>query len=405
MTRSSIRWAVPVCVVAAVSLGGCAGTPRSSATSTAVASPRGTTVAIGVDLAFGWNPEATGAVLAGARLAVEEVAGRVGDIEVAIPDAVVYDDAVNGMMDPATGVANIRELLAEPTVTNEAGLLQCGPTPTNPALTLPDWGALELRSARPDDLAFVRITARDDVQPIAAAKFVRRELDLSRVYVIDDGEEFGAGVADSFVATLEKEGGTVVRRDQISAGSSGYDEAIRAVEALNPEVVFFGGVTMTGAPEIAQAAHAAGLDVPLIGVDGIFDGDASLVGSFLNLAGDDAADAYSLLGDAGDGYPARDKMHEKFQEDAGWAVTGYTCAQVILDGLARAAPTVQPGDLAGLRAAVREAVVDPTHTYDTGLGTFSFDENGDRTVLDVSVYRADLELGDWKYLTSVDAAR
>ncbi len=63
-----------------------------------------------------------------------------------------------------------------------------------------------------------------------------------------------------------------------------------AAKALNPESIYFGGVTATGGARILLAAAQVGLgDIPYVGPDGINDGSGATKDSFLNLAAAKAA--------------------------------------------------------------------------------------------------------------------
>ena len=74
-----------------------------------------------------------------------------------------------------------------------------------------------------------------------------------------------------------------------------------------------------------------------------------------------------------------------FNTDPGaYSAAGYACTQVFLQALAKVGAGVT--DLAALREAVRAYVATPSNTYDTALGTFSFDANGDTSQKIVSYY-------------------
>ena len=82
------------------------------------------------------------------------------------------------------------------------------------------------------------------------------------------------------------EGGTVVKHDAAPKTTQDYVSIMTAAKALNPESIYFGGVTATGGARILLAAQQAGLgDVPYVGPDGINDGSGETKDSFLNLGG------------------------------------------------------------------------------------------------------------------------
>ena len=76
------------------------------------------------------------------------------------------------------------------------------------------------------------------------------------VYIIDDTETFGKGVADAFEKEFVAEGGTVVKHDAAPKTTQDYVSIMTAAKALNPESIYFGGVTATGGARILLAAAA-----------------------------------------------------------------------------------------------------------------------------------------------------
>ena len=182
------------------------------------------------------------------------------------------------------------------------------------------------------------------------------------VYVIDDTETFGKGVADAFDAEFVKRGGTVVKHDAAPKTTQDYVSIMTAAKALNPESIYFGGVTATGGARILLAAQQAGLgDVPYVGPDGINDGSGETKDSFLNLAAAAAKNSYSTLAGIGD-FPGKAQFDTDYKAEygidaTGYAGMGYACAQVVIDALKRAGET-NPADMTALREAVRVAGTD-----------------------------------------------
>jgi branched-chain amino acid transport system substrate-binding protein len=365
---------------------------------------------------------ATQPMINGIKLALKDAEGKAGSYTIEIPDSAIFDDAVNGAHDPQTGARNMSSIVsdedflavvgplnssvakAQIPISNEAGLLQCSPANTNPGLTKPEYGADELRP-NPERINYVRVAATDDIQGPAAAQYLIDVLGKKSVYIIDDTETFGKGVADAFEAEFVKRGGTVVGHDGAPKTTTDYVPLLTAAKAKNPESIYFGGVTSTGGARILKAAVQAGLgDVPYVGPDGINDGSAETADSFLNLAGADAKNAYSTLAGIGD-FPGKAAFDEAYKAEYGIDATGYAgasyaCMQIVLDAIARASET-NPGDKAAAREAVRAAGTDPSHQYDTILGTVQFDANGDTNQKIISIYKFD-GAGDWQFDTQVD---
>ncbi|HET7473677.1 MAG TPA: branched-chain amino acid ABC transporter substrate-binding protein [Candidatus Limnocylindrales bacterium] len=368
---------------------------------------------------------ATQPVINGIQLAIKDAGGVAGNYKVEIPKSVIYDDAKDGAHDPQTGAQNMSAIVANQNViavigpqnssvakvqipiSNEAGLLQCSPANTNEGLTKPEFGAKDVRSKFPDRINYVRVVTTDDNQGPAAAKYILETLKKTKVYIIDDTETFGKGIADNFQKYLEANGGTTVARDGVPKSTTDYSAILTAAAAKSPEAIYFGGVTATGGARILKAAVAAGMkDVPFIGPDGIYDGSGATKDSFLNLAGDDATNAFATAAAVGD-YPGRAEFAAKYKaaygaDPTGYSATGYACAQVVLDAIKRAGD--QP-DLKTLREKVRAAAVDPSITYTSVIGSFKFDANGDTSQKIISFYGYDPATKDWVFKSQLDFAK
>jgi branched-chain amino acid transport system substrate-binding protein len=410
---------------------GASSTPAGSATgSGGAASPGDTskgTVNIAIELPLqGSELAASQPIINGVRLAVKQAGGAAGGYKIEVPDSVVFDDALNGAHDPQTGANNMTKVVGEPDVvavigplnssvakaqipiSNEGGVLQCSPANTNPDLTK-GAPAQQLRT-KPNN--YIRVVTTDDVQGPAAAQYIYDVIGKKSVYIIDDTETFGKGVADAFEAEFKKRGGTVVKHDAAPKTTQDYVSIMTAAKALNPESIYFGGVTATGGARILLAAAQVGLgDVPYVGPDGINDGSGETKDSFLNLAAAAAKNSYSTLAGIGD-FPGRaqfaaDYKTEYGQDPTGYAGTGYACAQVVLDAINRGGAT-NPADMTALREAVRAAGTATDATYKTIVGDITFDENGDTSQKIVSIYSVDPAgangKGDWKFETQVDYA-
>jgi branched-chain amino acid transport system substrate-binding protein len=360
----------------------------------------------------------------GIKLAVKDVGGVAGSYKVEIPNSAIFDDAKDGAHDPQTGAQNMQAIVAlenvmavigplnssvakvQIPISNEAGLLQCSPANTNEGLTKPEFGALDIRKAHPDKINYIRVVTTDDNQGPAAAKYILDVLKKKNVYIIDDTETFGKGIADNFQKYLEANGGKVVARDGVPKTTTDYSAILTAAKAKNPEAIYFGGVTATGGARILKGAIQAGLNVPYLGPDGIYDGSAATKDSFLNLTGDDAKNAIATAAAVGD-YPGRADFEAKFKAEygkspTGYAATAYACAQVVLDAIKRAG---EGANMKDLREKVRAAAVDTSVTYKTVIGDTKFDKNGDTSQKIISFYTYDPTAKDWTFKEQLDFAK
>jgi branched-chain amino acid transport system substrate-binding protein len=384
----------------------------------------GKTVKIGVDLPLSGGEAPNGEpTLNGIKLAVKQ-ANDAGGVNGYMIELSVQDDAVNGVHDPQQGAKNVTALAADPDViamvgpynsnvgiaevpvTNEAGLLQCSPANTNPGITKPDYGALDVRKAHPDKINYVRVATTDDIQGPAGAQYAYNDLGARNALIIDDTETFGKGVADEFEKEFKSLGGAIADRVGAPKSTTDYTSILTAAQSKNPDVVYFGGVTTTGGGTLRKQMAQAGMgDLPYVGPDGIVDGSGGTDGSFVNIAGTAAANAFGTIAaihDIPDPTAFSDAYKAEYSKDPGaYSAPAYGCTQIVLDAL----KNVTASDMAGLREAIR-AYVTGGNTFDTALGTVGFDANGDTTQHIISFYKTDLTAadgkGDWVFTKQQD---
>jgi branched-chain amino acid transport system substrate-binding protein len=368
----------------------------------------------------GSEKAASDPIINGIKLAVKDAGGAAGGYKIDIPQSVIKDDALNGVHDPQTGANNMTQLVAIPEVvgvigplnsnvaaaqipiSSAAGLAQCSPANTNTDLTKGE-PAKTLRGGKPNN--YIRVVTTDDVQGPAAAGYIFNDLAKKSVYIIDDTEIFGKGIADTFEAEFKELGGTVTKRDGAPRTTQDYLALMTQAASGNPEAIYFGGVTASGGARILKAAVQAGLgDIPFVGPDGINDGDEITKDSFLNLAGADAKNSYSTLAGIGT-FEGKEEFDAHYEDEygiaaTGYAAQGYACAQVFIDALGRAGGVAPAGDLAALREEMRKAITDTAHKYTTVQGEITFNAEGDTSQLIVSIYS--VAEGSWKFETQVD---
>jgi len=403
--------------VAAMAFSACSNTPAASG-----GASKGT-VYFAIELPQqGSEKAASDPIINGIKLAVKQAGGKAGGYTIEIPQSVIKDDALNGAHDAQTGANNMSQIVAEEKVvgvigplnssvakaqipiSNESGLSQCSPANTNPDLTK-GAPAAQLRKKANN---YIRVVTTDDVQGPAASQYIYDTLKKTSVYIIDDTETFGKGVADAFEKDFKARGGNVTKHDGAPKTTQDYVTIMTAAASGNPQAIYFGGVTATGGARILLAAAQAGLGaIPYVGPDGINDGSGATKNSFLNLAAEKAAHSYSTLAGIGT-FDGKAKFDTDYKTEYGISATGYAaqgfaCAQVFLDALGRAGAT-NPADMKALREAMRVAVTDTSHTYKTIQGNITFNADGDTSQKIVSIYSFDATAKDWKFETQVDYA-
>ena len=359
----------------------------------------------------------------GALLAIKE-ANAAGTVKGYTLEASVLDHAVNGQYDAQQGAKDMTTLISDTGVvavigpfnsavakvqipiSNEAGLLQCSPANTNPDLTKGDAGK-QLRAKNPDKINYVRVATTDDIQGPAVAQYAYNVLGLKNVAIIDDLSVYGKGIADAFAAEFTKLGGTVAGREGADPKTTDFLPILTKFKDLNPDSVFYGGVTANGGGLARKQMPQAGLgDLPYLGGDGIQDGNSQ--GSFLNIAGEAGANSFSSVAaihDIPDAKAFADKYQAEFKTAPGaYSASGYACAQIIIKAMADAAAK---GDVT--REAIRAGVTTGGTEFQTVLGPVKFDEVGDTSQKIISLYKTDLKAadgkGDWVFDKQIDYAQ
>ncbi len=398
-------------------------TPTPAASAPAASAPAaGIAVKIGIELPMTGGEAPNGVPTAnGVALALSKI--QVPGFTITIEQE---DDALNGTHDPPTGAANMQKLANDPSVlfvvgpynssvaqaeipvSNAAGLMQCSPANTNPGLTQ-TWGGVDpktLRPTNPDKIAYVRVATTDDLQGAAGADIAYNVAGKKSAYVADDTETYGKGIADVFATNFTKLGGTVVKRDGIPDKTTDFTSYVTALKGLNADYVYYGGVTTSGLGIFrSQMASQQLATIPFGGGDGIVDGSAATASSFLNVAGADGdANTYGTVAgphDIPNAAQFTSDYKAMFSADPGaYSAAAYACTQVFLQALKAVGTGVT--DMAALREAVRAYVATPANSYDSALGTFSFDANGDTSQKIVSYYAFDATTKAWKFLSQRD---
>ena len=394
----------------------CSSTPSSSG-----GGGGGTAIKVGIELPMTGGEAPNGVPTAnGVALALSQI--TVPGFTITINQ---QDDAVNGKHNADQGAKNMQTLAndaqvlfvvgpynssvaqAEIPVTNGAGLMQCSPANTAVELTKP-WGKAkptDLRPTNPDKIAYVRVAATDDIQGAGGADIAAHTLNAKNAYVLDDTQTYGKGVADAFETAFKVFGGTIAKRDGVPDTTTDFTSYVTTAKGLKPDVIFYGGVTTSGLGLFRKQMAQQGLQtIPMVGADGIVDGKAATASSFLNIAGDGDVNMSGTVAAVHD-IPNPDKFaadyKAKFNTDPGsYSAPGYACTQVFLQALKAVGTGVT--DLGQLREKIRAYVADPANKYDTVLGSFNFDKDGDTSQHVISYYQFDPTTKDWKFLKQRD---
>ena len=267
----------------------------------------------------------------------------------------------------------------------KAGISMVSPSNTYPGLTKPGKGeADEPGKYYPDGCkrSYFRVVPADDLQGKVAADWAK-ELGATKVYVLDDTEIYGKGVADVFNASAKANGMTVLAQDAAPGKSTDYKALAAKIKAAGPDLIYYGGITQNNAGQLWKDLRDAMPDVKLMGPDGIYEeafieaAGSAAEGTYLTFGGT-AADQYT-----GDAAKFRDEYKAKYGGELEvYTIYGYEAVNVVLSAI-ETASKAGAKDAAALRAGVLDALTK-TKDFKGVLGTWSFDENGDTSLITFS---------------------
>ena len=266
------------------------------------------------------------------------------------------------------------------------GMVMVSPANTYPGLTKAGKGeADEPDKYYPNGCTrnYFRVVAADDLQGLAGAKWAAK-LGAKNVYVLDDTELYGKGIADVFNKEAPGQGLTVLGRDGIDGKATDCKALAEKIKATNPDLVYFGGITQNNAGQLWRDLRDAMPNVKLMGPDGILE-DA-----WIQAAGEAAEGTYITFGGlpadklTGKGADFLKNYNAKYPNNPPQAYTayGYEAAGTVIAAIEKAAAT-NPADMSALRAAVLKAVSE-TKDYEGALGKWSFNQEGDTSLTAMS---------------------
>jgi len=356
----------------------------------------------------GANRAQTTTMVNAIRLALQERDNKAGDINI---EYEVLDDATAqaGQWDAAKCAENAQsaaqdeEIIGwigpfnsgcaavEIPILNEAGLGMISPANTYIGLTKPSADPSEPEKYYPTgELNYARVIVADDKQGKAGVALMLDE-GFESVYILDDKETYGKGLADQFQQAAEDQGIEVVGREGIDGSAPNYRSLMNKIAEANPDAIYFGGIIENNAAQLIKDKVGAGMsndEVAFIGPDGIF------VDTLLSQAGDSAEGIYVTFGGlpqsqlTGEGQQFVKNYEQQYDEPIQpYTAYAFEAANVMLDAIEKAS------EEAGGGVPDRQAVVEQifaTENYHGVLAkgaTWSFDEDGDTTLTKLSVQR------------------
>jgi branched-chain amino acid transport system substrate-binding protein len=226
---------------------------------------------------------------------------------------------------------------------------------------------------------FARVVANDNAQGAAAVVMAKR-LGVTKLYVLDDEEPYGIGLAQTVRRTARRLGVEVAGSARWDFRHRRYRSLARRIERSGADGVFLGGFLFQNGGVLLRDLRAAlGRRVHILAPDAFSE--------FRALIQEAGAAAEGLVISVATLPPERlppsgRPFFEAFQSAIGGKVDPYStttaqAAEVLLDAIAASD---------GTRASVTEQLLK-VRVEDGILGDFEFDVNGDRTSPGVTMYR------------------
>jgi branched-chain amino acid transport system substrate-binding protein len=333
------------------------------------------------------------AMVNGITLAVEQADGRAGKFKVKY-ESLDDSTAAAGKWEPGQVSANARKAAQDNSaiayigesnsgataislpITNDGGLLQISPSSTYVGLTRSEGAA----PGEPDKYyptgarTFGRVMPPDHVDAQAQVAY-QKELGCQRLYVLNDQETYGRGVADLVAASAPGMGIEVLSNDGLDIKAPNFRAVAQKIKEAGADCMFYGATTANATTSVWRDVNAANPDIKLFGpagmADSAFTGEIPESAQRMTYVTSPTIDPKL--------YPASGqaffKAYEKRfgQQPESYAIYGYEAMELALTAIEQA------GDKGNERQAVIDAFFE-IENRDSVFGRYSIDPNGDTTL-------------------------
>src|SRR3954452_7246875 len=409
MRRGSLQskfMAASGCLAAALALGvaACGGSDEPSSSKPSGSSGSKTLTIYSSLPLQGASRVQTEALVNGAKLALEQAGGKVGNFKINYQS---LDDstAQAGSWTPEAESANALKASQDKNVAayigafnsgaskisipilSEAGVPQTSPANTYGGLTTNEPGS---EPGEPDkyyptgNRTYVRIVPKDTIQAAALVTVMKQD-GCTKVAMTNDKEVYGAGLARNIELSAKTQGVTIVSNDAIDKNAPNYRSLASKAKSAGADCFLYSGITANNAvQQFKDFAAALGPDAKHFGPDGVAETgfvsekDGGIPKSL------DPRTTVTVATLSPDQYPPDGQAFFKsYTQNYGvnnpdpYAIYGYEAMKLALDAIQRSGT--------GTKEDIIKALFD-TKDRKSVLGTYSIDENGDTTLTDYGVY-------------------
>jgi branched-chain amino acid transport system substrate-binding protein len=343
----------------------------------------------------------------GAQLALAAVGGKIGKYTITFKQ---LDDstAQAGKWDPGQTTSNAHTAVNDKTtigylgefnsgasaisipILNRAGIPQISPSNTAVGLTSNAAGATPgepLKYYPTGKRTYARVVPKDTVQAAAQVALQKSE-GCTKVYVLDDQEVYGQGLATNFKLAAQTQGLSVTGVQGYDPKAANYRSLAQQVASTGANCVFISAIVDNNAVQLTKDIAAALPKAKIFGPDGVevntyFDPTKGGIPAtldprvFMTVATLPPAN-YPPAGQA-----FFKDYQAKYGTPQAYAVYGYEAMSLMLDAVKRA---TNNGTSDVSRAKV-VAGIFATKDRTSVLGTYSIDPNGDTTLTSYGAYK------------------
>lgn len=235
-----------------------------------------------------------------------------------------------------------------------------------------------------------RISLTDTTQAKNLAQYAYDKLGKRKAAILFTANDFGTGLKNDFTEEFIKLGGEVVGSETYFEGQSkDFSPQLTKIKGQNPDVLFVAGYYVETAL-IAQQSKEAGLDIQMIGTEGISSEELVKLGG-------DAVEGikFAAFFHPDVEFPGTKEFVEAFRakynkEPDNYTALAYDSAKLILEGMKK-------------NGATREGItkyINETKDFPGVAGPISFENNGVTrgiiilTVKDGKIVPADVQLAE-----------
>jgi branched-chain amino acid transport system substrate-binding protein len=225
-------------------------------------------------------------------------------------------------------------------------------------------------------------------------------LKATKIYVFDDQDAYGRGLALLFTKYYTADGGSVVGNASLPGTTTTFSTQLSDAQSKGAQAIFFGGTTGNGCGLVRRDMGSADMNIPLLGGDGCQDQlfitnansgakTSEAEGSYATSAPDvtKLASSATFFSQYAAAYTSQPAPYNDGTKEP-YTAYGYDAMNILLQAIHTVVES-NGGQLPAVSQTFRDDVVAALRntSYDGALGHTTFDANGDTTNTGFTLYK------------------